>query len=86
MLDRVRLIKKEDIAKHPNPDFRITVMPGDEMEFRWITDMFYRIKTAMDAGKTLVVITPNPVRRYSRVADLINRFRVNCCSGVLANA
>lgn len=78
VLDRIRRIKKEDITKHPNPDFRITVMPGDELDFRWSTDLFFRIKTAMDAGKTLVAITPNPVRRYTRVAYLINLFRVDC--------
>lgn len=78
VIERVRRIKKEDIAKHPNPDFRITVLPGAEIEFLWITDMFYRIKTAMEADQTLVMIMPNPWPRYARLAHLINKFKINC--------
>ncbi len=78
VLDRVRRIKRRDITKHRNPDFRITVMPGEDIEFLWIMDMFHRIQTAMEAGKPLVMITPNPWPRYARLAYLINKFRVNC--------
>ena len=77
-VERVRKIKKEDIAKHKNPDFRITVMPGEDMEFLWIFDMFTRIRNAMEAGKQLVMITPNPWPRYVRLAHLINTFKVDC--------
>ena len=78
VIDRVRRIKKQDITKHWNPDFRITVLPGEDIEFLWISDMFHRIKTAMDAGETFVMITPNPWPRYTRLAHLINKFKVNC--------
>lgn len=78
VLERVRKISSEDITKHSNPDFRITVMPGAEIEFRWLTDMFYRIKTAADAGEKVVLITPQPWPKYSRLAYLINLFRVDC--------
>lgn len=78
VLDRVRRIKRKDITKHWNPEFKITVHPDADIEFLWITDMFHRIKTAMDAGRTLVMITPNPWPRYARLAYLINKFRVNC--------
>ncbi len=78
VIERVRRIKREDITKHRNPDFRITVLPDDDIEFLWITDMFHRIQTAMAAGQPLVMITPNPWPRYSRLAYLINKFRVNC--------
>jgi len=40
--------------------------------------MFHRIKTAANAGRPLVMIMPNPWPAYSRLAELINRFRVNC--------
>jgi glucosamine-6-phosphate deaminase len=75
---RVRAIPREDITKHPNPDFKITVMPDADIEFMWITDIFHRIKTAADAGQRLVMIMPNPWPHYRHVAHLINKFRVNC--------
>lgn len=78
VIERIRRIKREDITKHRNPDFKITVMPGEDIEFLWITDMFYRIKTAMETGEKLVMITPNPWPRYARLAYLINKFKINC--------
>lgn len=78
VIERIRRIKRKDITRHWNPDYRITVLPGEDIEFLWIADMFHRIKTAMDAGKTLVMITPNPWPRYARLAYLINKFRVDC--------
>ena len=55
---KVVKIGRKDIAKHPNKDYRITVMPDAEMGFRWVTDMFHRIKTADDEGRRCVIITP----------------------------
>lgn len=78
VIERIRRIKKEDITKHWNPAFKITVIPDEAGEFLWISDMFYRIKTAMEAGKTLVMIMPNPWPSYAKLAFLINKFRVNC--------
>jgi len=78
VLERVRRIRREDITKHWNPEFRISVMPASEIEFRWLMDMFYRIKTAADAGERVVLITPQPWPHYARLAYLINMFRVNC--------
>lgn len=78
VLERVRKIKREDIARHPNPDFKIHVVPDGDVEFIWVTDMFHRIKTAADAGEKLVMILPNPCPVYRHVARLINAFRVNC--------
>ena len=77
-IERVRRIRSSEIARHPNPDFRITVMPGAEIEFRWLTDMFHRIKTASDAGRSCVLITPQPWPNYRRLAYLLNLFRVDC--------
>lgn len=78
VIERMRRIKKENITKHWNPQFKITVLPDADIEFLWITDMFHRITTAMEAGKPLVMIMPNPWPRYTRLAHLINKFRVNC--------
>ena len=75
---RVRKITREQITKHRNPDFRISVIPDAEIEFLWIADMFQRLRTALEAGKTFVMITPNPWPGYAKLAHLINQHRVNC--------
>ena len=77
-IDRVRNIKKEDIAKHPNPDFKIQVMPAAEIEFLWLMDIFYRIKKMADDNTQLVMILPQPWPAYKRIANLINKFRIDC--------
>ena len=77
-LERCRRIKREDIDKHPNPDFRIRVVPDADVEFLWVTDVFHRIKSAADEGRRLVLILPNPVPSYRHVVRLLNRSRVNC--------
>lgn len=78
VLERVRRIKKEDIDKHPNPDFVIRVRKAADIEMIFITDMFYRIKSAADQGRNVVLILPNPVPSYRHVAHLINTFRLSC--------
>lgn len=77
-IERVIRIKKEDLACHPNPDFRIEILPDAEVEFRWLMDMFYRIKTAADEGRRLVLILPQPYAGYARLAWLINKYQVDC--------
>jgi len=77
-LERVRNIKRQDIEKHPNPDFRIRVVEDSMVGFIWVADMFHRIKQAADEGRTCVLITPNPAHIYKQVAHLINIFRVDC--------
>lgn len=78
VIERVSRIGPEEITRHSNPDFRISVLPGAEIEFRWMLDMFERIRNASVAGVQLVMILPNPWPSYSRVAEMINRFRVDC--------
>lgn len=78
VLEKIRNIKREDITKHPNPDFKIRVVEDSDVEFIWIMDMFYRIKKASDEGRRLVLILPNPAHAYIKLAYLINRFKVNC--------
>jgi glucosamine-6-phosphate deaminase len=75
---KVLKIKAKDITKHPNPNFRIQVLPAAEIEFLWIADMFHRIQRAAEAGRPVVIITPNPWAAYSRVAHLLNQARVSC--------
>jgi glucosamine-6-phosphate deaminase len=78
VLARVRAIKREDIATHWNPDYRIRVVPDADVEFLWLNDMFHRIKTAMEREQRFVMITPNPWPRYVRLAYMLNQHRVNC--------
>jgi len=78
VLERVRKIKREDITKHPNPEFKIRVVKDADIEFIWVTDMFWRIKSAADGGERCVLILPNPCPTYRHVARLINQFRVDC--------
>lgn len=77
-ITRVRGIKRTDIAKHPNPDFRITVVADTNIESLWIGDMFRRIKAAMEAGERYVMIMPNPWPGYVKLVALLNRARVDC--------
>ncbi len=79
VLEKVRKIKREDIARHPNPDFRIQVVKDSEIEWMFITDIFFRIKEAAEKDERSVMIIPQPwPTTYRRVADLINRCKVNC--------
>jgi glucosamine-6-phosphate deaminase len=75
---KVIKIKAKDITKHWNPEFRIQVLPAEEIEFLWLTDMVYRIKAADDEGRPAVLITPNPWPGDARVADMLNKLKVNC--------
>jgi len=77
-IERVRRIRREDITRHPNPEFKITVMSAQEVEFRWCVDMFHRIHQAAEAGRKIVIITPNPCPVYAQVAYLLNKFRIDC--------
>jgi glucosamine-6-phosphate deaminase len=76
---RCRAIRRADIEKHANPEFRIRVLPAHDIEFGWIADMCYRIKESDDQNHPVVLILPNPCPAvYRKVAHFINLFRVNC--------
>ncbi|MEZ0219353.1 MAG: hypothetical protein ACAH22_03565 [Tardiphaga sp.] len=75
---RCRAISREQIDKHPNPDFRIRVVHDADLEFIWVTDMVRRIKQSADENKRLVMILPNPCPTYRHVARLINELKIDC--------
>jgi glucosamine-6-phosphate deaminase len=77
-IERVRRIKRQDITKHWNPDFRIRVVADRDIEFLWLTDLFSRIQTAAAEQRQLVLIMPQPWPGYRWVAHLINQCRVDC--------
>ena len=77
-VQRVRRIRREDIAKHDNPDFRIRVVPDADLQMLWLTDIFERIRSAAEEKRTCVLIMPQPWPGYRWVARLINICRIDC--------
>jgi len=77
-IERVACIKREDMEKHANPDFKIAVIPDDEIEMIMVADMVKRIKHSAETGEKLVMILPNPCPTYRHVARLINALRIDC--------
>ncbi len=75
---RCRAIKRVDIEKHPNPDFRIKVVPDADFVHIWLGDMFARIAEARQAGKPCVMLMPNPWPGYRNLARMINRAKLPC--------
>lgn len=78
VIRRCRAIKREDIEKHPNPDFKIKVVKDEELVFIWFGDMIARLKLASESGQKLVMILPNPWPGYRYVARIINQCKINC--------
>lgn len=77
-IERVRAIKREEIERHPNPDFIIKVVRDSELAFIPLIDRFYRLKTAVDENREVSFIVGNPNPGYVNLARMINRFRVDC--------
>ena len=77
---RVRAIKKEEICKHPNPDFKIRIIEDRyQFYFEFALDIVTRIKQALEEGRKLVAIFPvGPVPQYRIAARLINEMRIPC--------
>lgn len=78
VIDRVAAIKREDMEKHPNPDYKIKVVPDADMAMIWITDMVTRLKQSADTGEKVVMILPNPVTLYKYVARMVNALKIDC--------
>ncbi|MGA2606210.1 MAG: hypothetical protein ABSH01_01980 [Terriglobia bacterium] len=78
--ERVRRIKKKDISKHPNPDFRIRVVEDPQaFYFEFALDVVTRIRRSLDAGKKFVLILPvGPTPQYELATRMINDLRISC--------
>ena len=77
VLDRVRKISGKALERHPNPNFRITVMsdPGSV----WIADMVARIQRSDMLNERLTMVLPNPCPTvYEAVAKTVNMLGINC--------
>lgn len=77
-IERVLKIKREDIEKHSNPDFKIKILPDADVPYVRLTDMFKRIKHSADSGEKVVMILGNPNPGYKYVARLINACNIDC--------
>ena len=77
-INRVLAIKRKDLEKHSNSDFKIKVVPDSEVGLIWNLDMLKRIKHSDDTGEKLVMILPNPAPNYRTVAKIINACQINC--------
>lgn len=78
--ERVRAIKKENICRHPNPDFTIKIVesPG-EFYLQFALDIVTRIRQSLEAKTKLTLILPvGPTSQYRIAATVINRLRIPC--------
>jgi len=77
---RVRAITKEDICRHPNPDFKIRVIEdANEFYLEFALDIISRIQRALEEGEPFVGIFPvGPMPQYTIAARLINEFKISC--------
>jgi len=76
--ERVRRIPREEITRHPNPDFKIEVIQ-DEAQFyaAFATDIVARIQRALVEGRRFVAIFPvGPTAQYPIAARMINELRI----------
>jgi len=78
IIERVRAIRREDIEKHSNPDFKIRVLPAEKIAHIFITDIFSRIYRSDVEDTPVVFMFPNPNPAYWQVAHLINTLKVSC--------
>lgn len=77
VLEKCRKIRREDMEKHSNPDFRIKIV--SDVGAIWIGDMIARIMSSDLLDERLVMIVPNPApTKYESVAETINRMNINC--------
>lgn len=78
VIARCRAITRDEIETHPNPDFKIKVVPNEDVAFLWFADLIARIKRSSESGERLVMILPNPWPSYRHVARIINECRLDC--------
>jgi glucosamine-6-phosphate deaminase len=76
--ERVRGIRKSEITRHANPEFKIRVIDDlGEFYAAFATDIVTRIKLALDEGHAFVGIFPvGPMPQYPIAAEMINRLRI----------
>jgi glucosamine-6-phosphate deaminase len=77
--ERVRAIGREQLAEHPNPQFRVSIV-DDAREFytRFAADLVGRIRAASEEDRPFVAILPvGPMPQYEIAAEMINAERLS---------
>jgi glucosamine-6-phosphate deaminase len=76
---RVRKIKRANLCRHPNKNFKIRII-DDESNFFFLfaTHVVAGIKQAADEGRQYVIILPAPWPHYRWVAHMINSMNIDC--------
>ena len=76
VIERCRNIKREDMEKSDNPNFRIHVVPSPDAI--WVSDMIARITRSDLLNEKLTMIFPNPCPiEYMSVAETCNRLNIS---------
>jgi glucosamine-6-phosphate deaminase len=77
---RVRAITRANLTRHPNPNFKISIIDGPvEFYSAFALDIVARIVDAAKAGRPCVLILPvGPVPQYAIAAEMINRLGISC--------
>ena len=77
--ERVRRIRREDLTRHPNPEFRIAVVDEAPAFYgAFADDLVGRIHAARDDGRRFVAIMPvGPMPQYELAARTINEERLS---------
>ena len=77
--NRVRKIKRADLCKHPNKNFKIRIIEDESnFFFQFATHLVAGIKQAAEEGRQHVIILPAPWPHYRWVAHLINTMGIDC--------
>jgi glucosamine-6-phosphate deaminase len=76
---RVRKIKRANLCRHPNKNFKIRIIDDESnFFFQFATHVVAGIKQAADEGRQYVIILPAPWPHYRWVAHMINSMNIDC--------
>jgi len=77
---RVRGLRREELTRHANPDFKIGVIDEAPTFYgAFAADLLAEIVRARDEGRRFVAILPvGPVPQFRILAGVINRLRLSC--------
>lgn len=78
VIARCRAIKRQDMDKHPNPDFRIQIVPDEQVRRIMQDRLFSVLAEAAEAGRSCALLLPNPWPDYRLLARRINEAKVSC--------
>ena len=78
--ERVRRIRRDELARHENPEFKIRIVDDPRDFYReFADDIVGRIRAAAEDGREFVGIFPvGPMPQYELAARRINEERLSC--------